>query len=358
MSIEKNRSVLRLAHAKINLCLDIVGRRPDGFHLLDTVMQSLDLADRLTFSWRDESAFLFEPVGSKVIRSAVTSGSCAGELRTLTFFNEFSPFKLELDMDQRLAERIPELKANILHKTLLLWLAALPEQAMNNVMRVFNEAGLVKPYLHVTLEKKIPYEAGLGGASADAAAMLDFLDESFGLQWDEAVRIDMESRIGADVPFTRHKGSVRCRGIGEQMTALRSLPHYPCIVIKPLRLGVKTATAFKRYHEVFELREESPERPHIDEFVTALEKGERASLQGLSGNVFSSLINEEFPVLPLWLNRLWEEGSFLASLSGSGTACFALFENDTMAENCAEKLSRLTELHGLAFELVQTRLAY
>lgn len=358
MAIEKNITKLRRAHAKINLCLDIVGRREDGFHLLDTVMQSLDLADRLEFSWRDESTVHSDPEDELIVSSVHCSSERMGEPRTLSFFHEFSPFKLALDLDQRLVERIPDIKANILHKTLLLWLSALPEQAFEQIKNVFNEAGLTKPYLHLRLEKNIPYEAGLGGASADAAVMLDFLDESFGIEWAEALRIDMESRIGADVPFTRHKGSARCRGIGEQITALPSLPHYPCIVIKPLRLGVKTATAFKRYHEVFELRQESPERPQIEAFVAAMTHGERSSLQSLSGNVFASLIKDEFPVLPQWLERLRREGSFLSSLSGSGTACFALFENDTIAEQCAAKLSRLTELNGLAFELVQTRLAY
>ncbi len=356
MPLEKNRTRHIRALAKINLCLDIVGRRADHYHLLDTVMQSIDLADEMYFTWRDASGFTHTP--SDLHHAANTShfGSMSGETRILQRFDNFDLFGLELDLEQSLAEKIANKKSNILYKTLKQWLAALSPEMRADIRYCFNISGLVSPYLQVRLDKKIPYEAGLGGASADAACLLDFLDDSFSFTWPEDKRPLLESSIGADVPFTRHKGTARCLGIGEKIYPLPSLPPYPCVIIKPLRLGVKTAAAFKRYHEIFSVDPDSLQRPQSEAFAEAIKRREISQLQALSGNVFSSLIDEEFTALPQWIKRLISYGSFLASLSGSGTACFALFEREEEAAACVADLSRQMELDGLPFDLHLTKL--
>ncbi len=346
--IDVNRIEERLAHAKINLYLDIVGRRTDGYHLLDTVMQTLALADRLSFTWleaKDEETF------------AAMLNEQKREGRSLQHFKDFAAFELLLDIENDLANRLAEAESNILYKALQHWFKALEPRQVQKVQESIAAASLRQACLLIKLDKLIPPESGLGGASADAAALLDYLDECFTLQWDDAARLSLESKIGADVPFTRRKGTQRCLGIGEKMSALPGLPPFACVLIKPLRLGVKTAAAFKRYSEIFVMDAEKLQRPQCEAFVEALKAEHWGDLQRLGGNVFASLIDDEFSVLPQWLERLSADGSFLCSLSGSGTACFALFENPAQAAACAAELSRLTELNGVPFALYLTELA-
>lgn len=340
MTIKKTQVYVRNAHAKINLSLDIVGQREDGYHLLDTVMQSVALADELRFAWQEAKDLVQETVHP----------------RSIQLFTEFEPFQLLLDLDSMLAKRIPNTKSNILHKTIKLWLSYLSENELQEIRIKLRAMGLEQACLSIQLFKRIPFESGLGGASADAAVLLDFLDESFAMNWDEKTRIEMESRIGADVPFTRHKGTVRCGGIGELLSPLTSLPPYPCVIVKPASIGVKTVEAFKRYHQMLEA--DSLHRPQTAAFVLALKNREVGALQALSGNVFASLVKEEFPALPRWIEFLQEQGSFLCALSGSGTACFALFEKASTAEACIEKLKSIKTLEAVPFEHYYTELAY
>lgn len=331
------------AKAKLNLYLDIVGQREDGYHLIDTVMQSIELGDALDFRWLDAPA-------------------CAeGEARAAAQDRAWQRLRLEgglslyLDLERELALRLPAAEDNILGRAARRYFQALSAAERGRLDARLAREGLEGGGLYVRLTKHTPSEAGLGGASADAAALLNYLDDCTEPCWTPEKRLRLAAEVGADVPFARRGGTARCRGIGERMRDLPPLPAFPCVVVKPLRLGVKTAAAFKRYREVLATDPAGLERPRAEAFVAALRAGRYAELQALSGNVFATLIRDEFPSLPLWLRRLRESGSFLASLSGSGTACFALFERGEAARACAEDWSRRNVQDGLAFALHLTR---
>ena len=184
-----NEKITVLAHAKVNLYLDIVGMRKDGYHLLETIMQSVDLSDIVEVSPTREGI----------------SVSCSNP-------------------------EIPQDSGNICHKAAKLFLE-----------RFGGNYGV-----KIHIEKRIPHGAGLGGGSADAASVLFAMNELNGLPARSYELSALAADIGADVPFCLKGGTAICRGIGEKIEPLRPLPERFYLVVKP-NFGYPTKEAYKRY---------------------------------------------------------------------------------------------------------------
>lgn len=178
-----------LAYAKINLFLDITGKRGDGCHLLETVMQSIDLAD---------------VVSVERVNSGITV-TCSDPT-------------------------VPENEGNICHKA---------------AERFFAECG-VSGGAGIHIDKRIPHGAGLGGGSADAAATLRGLNELSGRPLDEETLLRLAASIGADVPFCMAGGTKLCRGIGEEMSDTPPYPAKCFLIVKP-DFGCGTKAAYAEY---------------------------------------------------------------------------------------------------------------
>ena len=176
------------AYAKINLTLDIVGRREDGYHLLETVMQTVSLCDRVSVERADNIEIV-----------------CS-------------------------AEGVPTNEKNTCHKA----------------ARLFFEQTGTDGGVRIIIDKKIPSEAGLGGGSSDAAATLCLLNELYDthLSYEELERIG--AKVGADVAFCIRGGTVLCQGIGDEMTKLEALPKRYVLLVKP-DFGVSTPEAYKQF---------------------------------------------------------------------------------------------------------------
>ncbi len=182
-----------IAPAKINLALEVLHRRPDGYHEIDTVITTIDLADRVSIVQRDAGA------GLQVI---LTGPHAAG-----------------IDAEDDLAGRAARLLAT--------------------------SAGR-EPDVQITVEKRIPSPAGLGGGSADAAAVLRGLDVLWGLQMDAEHLVTIGAQVGSDVPFLLTGGTARCTGRGDRVEVLRDIrPLRMLILVPPVPAGqAKTARRY------------------------------------------------------------------------------------------------------------------
>jgi 4-diphosphocytidyl-2-C-methyl-D-erythritol kinase len=260
------------AFAKINYALDILGLRPDGYHDIGTVMQSISLAD---------------DVGLR--RS--TQG-----------------FTLSLE---------PEVGG-----------IGPPEQntvylAWKRLRRLTDEELAVE----VTLRKRIPAGAGLGGGSADAAAVLVGLNEMFdlGLRIDELRRLGVE--VGADVPFCISGGTVLGEGVGEILTPLPAPPDHSIVVAKPTG-SVETASIYHAHD-----RAQTQSTRSVAYVIPALHSGSVSALAWAAGNDLAPVTKRFVPEVATLERSLEESGALGASMSGSGTAVYGVFDDREAAEN-------------------------
>lgn len=266
------------AYGKINLLLDIIGRREDGYHMLNTVMQTVSVYDTLELS-----------------------------------IDADSPEGIEIVCDK---EGFPLDSSN------LIWKAA----------ELFKEyTGITfGGKLIVKVEKNLPSQAGMGGGSADCAAMLKAMNTFFCTLKDEDELCELGAKLGADVPFCIKGGTRLCQGIGE---ITNKLPSIDCafVIVKP-DVSVSTPEAYKRYDLM-----KSPPRSHLDYFLKSLASGNVFSTSIYLFNVFEAAIDQ--PEIAQAKQTLKEAGALNTLMTGSGSAVFGVFENEKFAEQAAAKLS-------------------
>ena len=274
------------APAKVNLALDILGTRPDGYHDMRMVMQTISLCDTVTV---EETAAGFE-------------------LRT---DGDFIPAGKKT-LEQRAAEAF------------------------------FEAAGLLMPGLRVTLEKVTPAYAGLGGGSADVAALLRILRDNYApeLSTEELERVGFT--VGSDMPFCVRGGTALAEGRGEVLTDLSPLPDCWFVLCKP-DFGIPTPTLFARVDGG-----ELTRRPDIAGMRLALEAGDLAGVAARLGNVFEEVLPEEYHEVFTIKNRLMELGALNAAMSGSGPTVFGIFAEHETAQRAAEVLKETYQQTYLA----------
>ncbi|MBQ0010631.1 MAG: 4-(cytidine 5'-diphospho)-2-C-methyl-D-erythritol kinase [Ruminococcus sp.] len=283
--------------AKINLYLDIVGRMANGYHELETVMQSVDLADTVTVSAEKGTGRIALSVEGEAL------GSLPAEKNTA----------------YRAAERFR---------------ATVP-----TAHAVWDETlSLSDCDLFLTVQKGIPSESGLGGASADAAAVLLLLSEMFSPALSRAELEAIGAGIGADVPFCLHGGTVLARGIGERMTDLSPLPELPVLIAVPNGEKISTAEAFAAWDRK-PVRNES----RLTDFLLALSE-DVSSADRHGFNVFESLLPDGSCV-PALLSAFRETGALFARMSGSGPSVFGIFRSEEDRKKAEARLSGLATLY-------------
>ena len=262
------------APAKLNLMLQVVGKRPDGYHDLDMLMLPVGLYDTIHIAPAEEDRVTFDLPG------------------------------------------IP--KTNTVTKALAAY------------RRVSGKA----VFACVQTEKRIPHEAGLGGGSADAAAVLKGMEALFGpLPQDQ--RLEAAVSVGADVPFCLHGGICRAEGIGERLTALAP-PPAPLwfLLVKPAG-GVSTPALFRSL--VVTKKHASPTL----QAVAALKAGDLPALGACFHNDLAPSAFALLPELAVLQERLLSSGALGAGMTGSGSCMFGLFETEAMAEKAKAQFSDL-----------------
>ena len=264
------------ARAKINWTLDVVGKRADGYHLLDTLMQPLELCDLITI----------EPD--------------AGLSLTLD-----SPAELSAGEDNLMLRAARALQAY---------------------------AGAAQG-ARMRLLKRIPMGAGLGGGSADAAAVLKGLNIlwSLGLSLDALCEIGV--KLGADIPFCLHDAPRRAQGIGERLTPFPCKRRFPLLVVQPCA-ALSTKAVFSAYSAV------SPKRPDTPGALRALAAGDLPLLSQCAANVLEEASLPMRPEIGAAKAALLQAGAVMAQMTGSGSAVFGAFESEAQAAQAQALLQR------------------
>lgn len=257
------------ARAKINLGLDVVRKREDGYHEVRMIMQTINLYDKITLRRQDRPG-----------------------IRVTTNLNY-----------------LPVNEDNLVYK------------AAKLLMDEFH----VKQGLKIDLNKFIPVAAGMAGGSSDAAAVLVGTNRMFRLGLTKKQLMERAVKIGADVPYCVMRGTALAEGIGEKLTPLPPMPPCHILIAKP-KVHVSTKFVYGNLRA-----NELKEHPDIDGQLDALEKGNLKELAARMGNVLETVTIPEYPVINQIKQIMLEGGALNAMMSGSGPTVFGLFDDEEAA---------------------------
>ncbi len=262
------------APAKINLLLDIIKLLPNGYHSLFMVMQTVDLCDEVEVSLRDDG-------------------------------------KITLDCSEK---ALPTDSRNIAYKAAV----------------KFFEANNLSLGADIRLTKNIPFEAGLAGGSTDAAAVLKALNILCETNLSNEGLCKIGVKLGADVPFCVHGGTMLAQDIGQVLSPLPKLPECYIVLVKP-EAGVSTKEAFAAFDSCENIR-----HPDCAAMLNAAANGDFEGITKNVGNVFEQFI--EVPQRADIKVIMRDCGSLACCMSGSGPTVFGIFDSKEKAENCIEKI--------------------
>ena len=264
------------ALAKINLGLDVLGRREDGYHNVRMVMQTIYLYDNITIRRTKESGITLES--------------------NLYF--------------------LPNDEGNIAYK------------AAKLLMDEFQ----IQDGVHITLDKHIPVAAGLAGGSANAAAVLVGMNRMFSLGLSEEELMERGVNLGADVPYCVMRGTVLAEGIGEELTRLSALPKCYILIAKP-GISVSTRTVYEKLDAL-----SITEHPDIDGVIKGLENQDLKAIASSMGNVLEQVTVDAYPIIEKIKDVMKEQGALNAMMSGSGPTVFGIFRDRRTAKEAFTKV--------------------
>lgn len=267
------------ALAKINLGLDVLGKRDNGYHDVRMVMQTIYLYDHVTVEKTKESGITVE---------------------TNLFY-------------------LPTDTNNIAYKA----------------AKLLIDEFQIESGVHITLEKHIPVAAGLAGGSSNAAAVLVGMNQLFGLGLTQAELMERGVSLGADVPYCIMRGTVLAEGIGEVLTPLPPLPKCYVLIAKP---GISVST--KMVYEKLD-SQEITEHPNIDGILQGLERQDIQKIASSMGNVLERVTIEKYPIIEDIKTVMKEAGALNAMMSGSGPTVFGIFDDRTVAKEAQKKLREM-----------------
>ncbi len=266
------------AYAKINLGLDVVRKREDGYHEVRMIMQTVNLYDRIEMDRTED-----------------------GVIRTETNL----PF-------------VPDGEGN------LAWRAA---------KLLLDEKG-IKDGVTIKIRKYIPVAAGMAGGSTDAAAVLVGVNRMFDLGFTKKELMERGVKLGADVPYCIMRGTALSEGIGEILTELPAPPQCHLVIAKP-QISVSTKAVYGKLR-VNELAPE--EHPDIDGILNGLARKNIHKVAECMGNVLEQVTIPVYPVIEQIKNVMKEGGAMNAMMSGSGPTVFGLFEDRQSEKRAAQKI--------------------
>lgn len=253
------------APAKINLTLDVLYKRPDGFHEVEMVMTTVDLADRIS---------LRGIPGDEIV------------IKTADSF-------------------IPNDRRNLAYQA---------AEIIRNTYRIIEG-------VEITIEKSIPAAAGLAGGSSDAAATLRGLNRLWNLELSMEKLAELGAQIGSDIPFCVHGGTALATGRGEKIKKLPSPPNCWVILAKPA-ISVSTATVYGDF------KVEQATHPNTAMMIEALEKKDYKTMCQTLENGLESVTMSLYPEVAMLKEKMLKFGADAALMSGSGPTVFGFVENE------------------------------
>lgn len=275
--------IIKEAYAKINLGLDVLRRREDGYHEVKMIMQTVDIHDTLTFVKREEPGIVL----------AVDDQ------------------ELSTDSD------------NLIYKAAKLLL---------------EKAGVTQG-VEISLQKRIPIAAGMAGGSSDAAATLSGLNALFSLGYSLEELQALGVTLGADIPYCLMGGTALSEGIGEILTRLPAPPQCSLVIAKP-DINVSTKFVYENLHA-----DTLTYHPDIDGMVQAIKAGDLSGITGRLGNVLETVTIREYPIIDNIKDVMKKAGAENTLMSGSGPTVFGIFTKEDRAKEAAQQIreQRLAE---------------
>ena len=266
------------ALAKINLGLDVVRRRDDGYHEVRMIMQTINLFDRLEIKKIKESAI---------------------KIHTNLFF-------------------LPVNENNLVYKAAKL---------------LIDEFG-IQEGVSVGLTKKIPVAAGMAGGSTDAAAMLFGMNRLFGLGLSKKQLMERGVKIGADVPYCIMRGTALAEGIGDKLSPLPAMVKCPVLIAKP-QISVSTKFVYQNLK-----LDDKTVHPDIDRLIEDIRNKDLKAVSDHMGNVLEFVTIPNYPVISQIKEQMMDSGAVGSMMSGSGPTVFGLFDDSRTAQLAFGKIKR------------------
>ena len=265
------------AYAKINIALDVVGKRDDGYHLLKMIMQTVDLYDIIELE-------------------KCNSG-------------------INLKCNKHY---VPTDEKNLAYKA----------------AKLFMEAYSIKSGVNINIIKNIPVSAGLAGGSTDAAAVIKLMNKMFNINAGDDELEKIALKIGADVPYCINGGTALCEGIGEKITKLKPFKDKIVVLVKP-PFGVSTKEVYKAFdlsRVVF--------HPKTSEIINAMENDDVYFVANNMKNLLENVTLKKHRVISNIKSDMNENGAISSMMSGSGPTVFAFFDDMLKAQKCYDEMKK------------------
>ncbi len=274
----KGNKIVLQAPAKINLSLDVIGKRQDGYHLLEMVMQAIDLYDEITIEKNDSGVITLDSDDVNV------KNSC-----------------------DNLAYRACQSMKKEYHLT----------------------AGY-----HITLKKKIPLAAGLAGGSADCAAVLKGIRTLEKLDVSDEQLMSLSTSLGSDIAFCIMGGTALAEGVGYDLTPLLSTVNYTLVLAKP-DIAMSTVSVYRALNW-----KKIKNHPNTNELIDALKMGELNNVTAAMYNVLEEIVAPQCSDIKKIEDIMLENGAIHAQMSGSGPTVFGIYSNEEQAKNAYNILKK------------------
>lgn len=266
------KTLTKKAYAKINLSLDVLKRRPDGYHEVRMIMQTVGIYDTLTFS-------VFKD-------------------------NDLSGTSIELKVTDKDLDLGP-MKKNLIYRA---------------AKMIVEEKDIKNTRILITLKKNIPVAAGMAGGSTDAACVFHGLNEllALGMSLDDMCSLGV--KLGADIPYCIKGGCAISEGIGEILTPIAAPPEAVLLIAKP-DINVSTKFVYENLHA-----NELKTHPDVDSMIEAISNQDLTKMSQVLGNVLETVTTKEYPVIDKIKTIMKDQGALGALMSGSGPTVFGLFD--------------------------------
>lgn len=273
------------AYGKINLGLDVLGKRDDGYHDLDMIMQSVDLADKITITKNDSGE--------------ITVKSNTG--------------------------KIPNDETNLAYKA----------------AKVLKDEFDIDKGFEIEIEKNIPISGGMAGGSTDCAAVLKGMNKLFKLKLSEQDLMDRGVKLGADVPFCIMGKTARAQGIGEILTPIPNKLKGYIVLAKP-PISVSTGFVYGRIDEV-----EVENKPDTEAMIEAIKKKDLQGLADTICNVLEEVTIPDYPIVQEIKDEMLKHGALNSMMTGSGPTVFGIFDDKKKAIETVDSLKESRVLEQL-----------
>ena len=273
------------AYGKINLGLDVLGKRDDGYHDLDMIMQSVDLADKIIITKNDSGE--------------ITVKSNTG--------------------------KIPNDESNLAYKA----------------AKVLVDEFDIKKGVEIEIEKNIPISGGMAGGSTDCAAVLKGMNKLFRLKLSEQDLMDRGVKLGADVPYCIMGKTARAQGIGEILTPIPNKLKGYIVLAKP-PISVSTGFVYGRIDEV-----EVKNKPDTEAMIEAIKKKDLEALSNTICNVLEEVTIPDYPIVQEIKDKMIAHGALNSMMTGSGPTVFGLYSDKKKAIETVDALKETRTLEQL-----------